>query len=115
MSSHRVDGGVSPQVGDQERLGREIFSSKQIRRRAGAGAVNYRAFHDTSSPLALSVDRVDVAPFVRLAEIGRGNALRRGPGRRFHGWGVVTPEVPAGKWPQAVGRHRFPPDPGVIL
>lgn len=90
MSFHRVDGGVSPQVGEQERLGREIFSSNEIRRRAGAGAVNYRAFHDTSSPLALSVDRVDVAQFVRLAEIGRSNALRRGPGRRFHEWGVVT-------------------------
>ena len=28
---------------------------------------------------------------------------------------VLAAEVPAGKWPQAVGRHRLPPIPGVIL
>ena len=95
MSPGGLDRRRIPEVASDERLGREVFSGSDIRRRAGFGEVNYRAFYDKRSPGALSVDRLDLAPLDLVAGVGRRNAERRGPGRRFHGWGVIEAHIAA--------------------
>lgn len=46
MSPGGLDRRRIPEVASEERLGREVFSGSDIRRRAGLGEVNYRAFYD---------------------------------------------------------------------
>ena len=78
-------------VGDWERLGRRVFSSRDSRRAAKAG-VPASVFTELGSQ-KLSVDRLtralDLATLVANADAA---ALGRGATRQFYGWAVASVE-----------------------
>ena len=83
---------VSPgPIGDWERLGRRVFSSRESRRAANLG-VPASVFAEPGHRNR-SVDRLtrapDLAPLVADADAA---ALGRGVTRQFYGWAVVSVE-----------------------
>lgn len=72
-----------------ERLGREVFSSRH-RDRARRSTVPYHVFLERFGQIKISVDRLDLASAEDAAAIGDRNAAWRR--RTFYGWAVVGVE-----------------------
>ena len=83
-SSHVTD---SDQVGQEEGLGRGVFSSRH-RDRARRARVPHHVFLERPGVTRISVDRLDSAPPDEAVAIADETAAARRA--RFYGWAVVT-------------------------
>lgn len=71
-------------------LGREVFSERRARKARERGVITHDIFLERGDIDYLSVDRLDLAPDIEMAEIGDRNAGARG--KRFFGWAEVSVE-----------------------
>lgn len=70
-------------------LGRGVFSNREAERwRKGKGVRD--TFLGAKHEISLSVDRLGLAPDNVMTRSADAIAARRGPGRAFYGWAVVT-------------------------
>lgn len=83
-SSHVTD---SDQVGQEEKLGRGVFSSRH-RDRARRARVPHHVFLERPGVTKISVDRLDSAPPDEAVAIADEIAAARSA--KFHGWEVIT-------------------------
>ena len=71
-----------------EDLGRAVFS-RRSRNRARNGTIDMDVFLESEQAESISVDRIDHAPTIELAEWSRERARSRGSSRQFYGWAVL--------------------------
>jgi len=96
-----------PPIGPADPLGREVFSQRDSAR-AAKGNVPHKAFLEKPGVDVLSLDRLDLAPDIVVAQIADKNAERRH--QTFYGWAVVSAEHAAtnGRTVRAVPRPDNP-------
>ena len=78
---------VSGHIGEEENLGRGVFSSKN-RNRARRVRVPYHVFLEREGIIEISVDRLDPAPLAEAAAAAARIANDRDA--TFYGWAVVV-------------------------
>lgn len=75
-----------PDIDDDDLLGREMFSKRRVRK-AERGLIDPSIFEPPRDKDTLSVDRLDLAPDEKMAEIGDMNGSSQG--KPFFGWAQV--------------------------
>ena len=76
---------------DDEILGREIFSKKNIRKSSSTVKVN--AFLIPNVRTAISVSRLGIAPRHLIESLGKEHAIRRVPEQTFYGFGELSADA----------------------
>lgn len=90
VANSNLSGGPGP-IGDWEKLGRGVFSSRQADTAAKTG-VPAGVFLEQAGKCEISVDRITRAPEAEAAENAGKVAAKRNPPRNFYGWATVSAE-----------------------
>ena len=79
-----------PDLEVHEKLGRTVFSRRRAKRARMKGIIDMDIFLEREEADSISVDRMDHAPPIELAELAKQRGQDRTPPRNFYGWAVLT-------------------------
>ena len=79
-----------PDLADNNRLGRSIFSRRLSRRAENSNQIPRDVFLENEKAESISVDRMDSAPLMEMALLAENRAKNRSPSKKFYGWAIIT-------------------------
>ena len=79
-----------PDLTDNERLGRSVFSRRLSKRAQNSGQIPRDVFLESRGAESISVDRMDRALASEMASLAEDRARDRIPSKNFHGWAIIT-------------------------
>ena len=94
---------LASELGSAEDLGRSVFSRKNGDR-ARRGKTPHHMFLEREGEVEISVDRLNFAPAVGMAEIADDVAANRNA--TFYGWAVVVEELARGNGRRAIATPK---------
>ena len=77
-------------LGDDERLGRSVVSSKAAKLARTKRLIRRDVFLEAPEAQAISVDRMDHTELQEMADLATRRAGNRTPLRQHHGWAIVA-------------------------